>query len=114
MADNDLETRMTWLLERVPDDLRPLAVKYGPVVVRWTAEELWAWIELLAAGKWQEAYGKVLAGMGSPDLLHEWTALLADWAQANVETKARRDVVKEAATAVLLGLLRVALIAVGL
>jgi len=114
MAETDLQDRLNALVDKVPEPFRPLAVKYGPVLLKWTAEELWAWIELLAAGKWQEAYGKVLKDMGNPDLLHEWTALLTEWADANIENKDRRNIIKEASTAILLGLLRVALIAVGL
>lgn len=109
-----IRQRLDDLIARAPAELRPLARQYGPTLAAWTAEELWDWIDLLMRGRWQEAHETLLAGMSEGDLLEEFRNLTAELAAANIDQARKRHLLTEAATAVLRGVLVLAVSLVGL
>lgn len=96
---------MAALLEKVPDALKPVAIQYGPALLKMSIEELWAWIALLIRGKKQEAYLAVLEKMDSVELLHEWDGLNERWDAANAENRAMKELQTAALNALLQALL---------
>ena len=102
------------LIQRVPEPWRPVVSRYGPALLKMSADELWAWIELLLAGRDEQAYRAVLARMDESDLLAEWDSLAGQWQSANEAAARRRDTQARAVQAVLHVLLTAALAMVGL
>ena len=102
------------LIAKLPDELRPLAIKYGPVVMAWSAAQAWAWVELLAAGDWQTAYRTLVEGLPDVRLAEEWAAVNADLAGANIRAAASAAFFREACMGILGGVLRMVLLTVGL
>ena len=101
------------LTAKVPEPWRPVVARYGPALLAMSAEELWAWVELLLAGRDDQAYRAVLARMEGADLLAEWDRLAGQWQSANEANARRRDTQARAVTAVLHVLLTAALSMVG-
>lgn len=122
MPDNDLtevidttiKDRLDQLIDKAPAHLKPLAIQYGPALVQWTTEELWQWIDLLARGKWEEAQASLLASLDEPDLLAEFESINEDMADANVINAQQRSMMRDAAIAILKGVMVIALAMVGL
>lgn len=102
------------LLEKVPENLRPVVAKYGPVLVKMTADELWAWIELIINGKTQEAIDRVMGAADNEELLDVGADLSNRWAAADKANASKLALQKQAALAILQVLLGVALAMVGL
>ena len=102
------------LLDKVPEEFRPVVAEYGPALLKMSAEELWAWIDLLARGDCDEAYRAVLAQMEGADLLAEWAKINGRWQDANKANADRLDLQRRALLAVLQVLLTAALAMVGL
>ena len=102
------------LLARVPEPWRPVAAKYGPAIVKMTADEFAAWIDLLLRGRTYEAWEAVLKGLGNADLLAAWQEVGSKWDEANARNAARLALQREACMAVLKVLLAAALAAAGL
>lgn len=102
------------LLENTPEQWRPLVAQYGPALVRMTAQEFCAWLELLIAGDVYEACRAVFAGLGEDELLAKWQSVAAKWDDANARNAEQMALQKQAALAVLRVLLAAALAAVGL
>ena len=107
-------TPLEELLGKVPEGLRPIAVQYGPALLAMTADEVWAWIELLIQGKTAEAYADVIDRLSPSEKLDMMAADLAKWEELNVANAAKVGLQKEAAMAVLKALLTIALAMVGL
>ena len=101
------------LKEKLPDELEPWATDYGPALLKMGADGLRAWIQLLAAGKWQEAYAALLAGMSNAELSSEATKLIADWKAQNAKNADAMDLQKSATIAILRVCLTLALAALG-
>ncbi len=102
------------LLQKVPEDFRPVAARYGPALLAMSAEELWAWIALLVNGQHDTAYRAVLAKLDETALLAEWDALSDRWSEANTDNAASLALQRAAVLATLRVLLTVALAMVGL
>ena len=102
------------LLQKVPEAWRPVVAEYGPALLTMSAEELWAWIRLLLAGREDQAYRVILERMDSDDLLAEWDKLSQRWQDANQRNAERVALQKEALLAVLRVLLSAAAALVGL
>jgi len=102
------------LIQRVPEPWRPVVSRYGPALLKMSADELWAWIDLLAGGRDDAAWRAVLARMDADELLAEWDRLAEKWQSANEANARRRDTQAAAAAAVLHVLLTAALAMVGL
>lgn len=102
------------LVEKTPPQLRPLVVKYGPALLKMTAEEFCAWIEMLVLGRTFEAWKALVEKLDSPGVAVAWKDLAAQWDQANQRNAERLDLQKQAAMAVLKVLLSAALAMVGL
>ena len=102
------------LIEKVPAQFRPVAARYGPALLKMSADELWAWIELLIRGDATAAYRAVLSRMDGDDLVGEWDRLGAQWAETNADNAARLAIQRAAVLATLRVLLTVALAMVGL
>jgi len=105
---------MDELLAKVPEPFRPVVAKYGPALAGMTAEELWAWIELLVRGRTAQAYEALARRLGDEDLLAAMASNAAAWEQANAANAARLELQREAALAVLRAMLTAALALVGL
>lgn len=98
------------LLGALPADLKPIALKYAPVVQTWTIEEIWAWIDMLTTDQ-AAAYQKLLKGLPDANeaLLAQWDAQIKDMAQINIKHSARKKVAAEAMGAVLNAILQMLL-----
>ena len=102
------------ILEALPAQWRPVAGKYGPALMQMSVDGLWDWVELLSAGRDDEAYRRLLEKMPPGDLLAEWNTVETAWAKANRGAAGRGALVRQAAGAVLQVLLAAALIRLGL
>jgi hypothetical protein len=102
------------LIAKVPEKFRPVAVEFGPALIKMGQAEVMAWIILLAKGKTDEAYKQILANLPNADILAEWSALNESWTTANAAESANRDVVRRAGAMVLQVLVTIAATAVGL
>lgn len=102
------------LKSRLGEELRPLVDKYGPAFLEMSKAEVVAWIDLVANGKAAEAWEAVLAKLPNAGLLDAWKRLDGDWALANREEAARRELARRAGMEILKVLLMVAVAAVGL
>ncbi len=102
------------LVQKVPERFRPVAARYGPALLKMSADELWAWIDLLIRGDATAAYRSVLSRMEGADLLAEWDRVGQQWAEANAENAARLEMQRAAVLATMRVLLTVALASVGL
>ncbi len=109
-----LEQALRGLIEKAPDSLRPLAVRYGPVLLNWSYDELWAWIELASLGKWQEAQTALLRQLSDGDLVAELEAINLGMAEANINNKQEKELLQQATIAILRGVLSLVLLMVGL
>jgi len=102
------------LKAQIPSEFVPWAETYGPAFLAMTAEEVKAWIELLAMGDVMKAYKEVLEKLPNAELLSAWTTINAEWQSANEKNAARIELQKEAAIKILGILLTIAAAAVGL
>ena len=107
-------TPLEKLLGKVPEGLRPVVVQYGPALLAMSAEEVWAWVQMLVEGKTAEAYANVINTLSPSDKLEMMAADLAKWDTLNVANAAKVGLQREAAMAVLKALLTIALAMVGL
>jgi len=101
------------LIQKVPEQFRPVAARYGPALLAMSTADLWAWVQLLIEGQSQAAYAAVLRRMENPDLLAEWDNLNDQWKEANAANAASKALQKEAVLAVLRVMLTMALALVG-
>ena len=102
------------LKSKLPMELQPWAITYGPAFLAITAEELQEWLQFIIAGDIYKAYGDVLAKLPNTALLSEWTKINASWQEANVKNKAQNDLAKSAMLGLMKILLAIALASVGL
>ena len=103
------------LLAKTPDEFKPLVAEYGPALVKMTADEFAAWIKLLIDGKTPAAWAAIMAKLdGGAAVVDTWQSLDTAWAKENDANKARIELQKAAAMAVLKILLGIVLAAVGL
>lgn len=104
----------TELLDKVPEPLRPAVAKYAPALAAMSAEELWAWIELLVKGRNREAMDALASRLANDELLTAMHANEQAWQAANKDNASRLALQREASLAVLRALLTAALALVGL
>jgi len=102
------------LLDKLPEAWRPVAAKYGQALVRMTAEEFVAWVELLVCGRTKEAWTAVMGRMEDPDMLAAGQSLADEWDEANRANAEKLQLQRDACMAVLRVLLAAALAGVGL
>ena len=102
------------LLDKTPDQFKPVVQRYGPALVVMTAEQFCEWLELLLLGKTYDAMAAIYERLPNADLFAAWQANAADWDAANLAQAARLQLQRDAAMAVLKVLLAVSLAAVGL
>ena len=103
------------LLAKTPEQFRPVVTEYGPALIKMTIDEFAAWLKLLIEGKGPEAWAALMAKLDTQQaVLDEWNNLGVAWDKANEANKARMDLQRTAAMAVLKVLLAVMLAAVGL
>ena len=102
------------LLKRVPESFRPVIARYGPALVKMTAEEFAEWLRLLLLGRTWEAWQNLVGKLDDDAMVMAWKNLDEQWAKANTAEAARWNLQRRAAMAVLQVLLTAALAAVGL
>jgi hypothetical protein len=102
------------LLEKTPEQLRPIVRKYGPALAAMTAQEFCDWLELLILGRDDEAWLTLLAKADNRGLLEAWKTAAASWDAANTDNARSLQLQKEATLAVLKVLLGASLAWVGL
>jgi len=102
------------MLQRVPEHFRPIVAKYGPALIKMTAEEFCAWLDLLAQGKSFEAWRALVEKLDRAELLESWRKLMDKWDEANARNADRLALQRQAIMAVLKVLLGAALAMVGL
>ena len=107
-------TTIEQLTERLPEEFQPVAVLYGPVLLKMAHDELWDWIELMAGGDTENAYRTLLGRMPGGDLLKELDKLSEEWGEANETNSQRINIQRDASLAVLRVGLQMAMILVGL
>jgi len=108
--DIDL-SKLQALLDKLPDNLKPIAEEYGPALIDMTAKELWAWIMLFVNLEHEEAYRTILSRMTEDDIMAEWDKKLESWVTANKENAIAIAIQKSATLAVLDALLQIAFVA---
>lgn len=59
------------LIAKLPDEFKPMAEKYGSIVLEAAQEDVTEWIGYITQGNWQEAYRFVAMNMTTSDLLDE-------------------------------------------
>lgn len=102
------------LVEKLPDQLKPVGREYGPALLKMSTDDLWNWIKMLIQGRKQEAYQEVLEKTDSALLANEWEKLNAEWAEANKQNAADLAIQKEALNVLLKALLAIAVSLIGL
>lgn len=102
------------LLPYIPEELRPLALQYAPILVAMGQEELWAWVKRLVNGDYEAAYRTLLERMDNPDVLAEGERQVNAWKDANTREAERRDFFKSVALDALKVLLAILAAAVSL
>lgn len=102
------------LLKQVPDEWQPVVIEYGPIMLKWSHEELWAWIELIIRGDTQMAYRKLLMETDNNGILAAWDDVNAEWEAANRKNERKMELQRDAAMAVMKVVLGIALALVGL
>jgi len=102
------------LVERVPPEWQPVVRKYGPALLRMSADELWDWVEMLIQGNEYEAYRRLLQRLDNQQLAEAMQAALSSWRDANEENYRRLQLQRSALGAVLRVMLSTAIVAVGL
>ena len=88
--------------------------EYGPAMLKMTTEEALNIIELLASGKEMDAWGLVLEKKSGADAVADAMAITASWNDANKANAESLALQKKALTALLSGILTIALALVGL
>lgn len=97
------------LLAKVPAELRPVALEYGPALLKMTAEStIYSWLSLIAAGKTREAYKLVVKNMPNAELFAEAEKIDGEWYTANASNNAMIKTRDEAIAMVLKALLTMA------
>ena len=102
------------LIAKAPPELRPIVAKYAPALVKMSAEEFCAWLDLLVLGKTYEAWEALLTAQDDAGLLEAWRDVGGRWDEANARNAERLALQRQAAMAVLKVLLAVVLAGVGL
>jgi len=95
------------LTSKVPDSLKPIATQYGPALLQWSSDKLWAWICLVQKGEYVSAYSQVVKSLNATQLNDEWAKLNADWSSANAENASSVALQKEATVAIVKAILSV-------
>jgi len=104
------------LLSKTPEPYRPIVRRYGPLLLEWTMDEVWSFIEDLVKGRTKEAWERVMEAL-SDDMtafLAAGTALIEDWDAENTANRARMAMQRTAILAILQVLLAACLALVGL
>lgn len=101
------------LKAKLPTELQPWAIQYGPAFLAMTAEELQAWLWLIINGDVYKAYADLVAKLPNADLLAEWDKINTSWQEANVKNKAKNDLAKTAFMGLMKILLTIGLAAAG-
>jgi len=102
------------VLSKVPEKWRPVVAQYFPALAAMTAEEIWAWIQLILDGNTAEALAKIVPSLSKAEFLANFEAQDAAWAVANAGNAQKMALQREAWSAVLRILLATALAMVGL
>jgi hypothetical protein len=63
------------LVAQLPEEFRPMAQKYGSMILEAAQEDVTEWIGYITEGNWQEAYRFVAMNMTTSDLLDEQTRI---------------------------------------
>ena len=101
------------LADKVPAPFAPWVADYGPVFLKWTAEDFKRWLELLISGDWQEAYGQLVNSMDHAGRISEWGKINAELKTVNADNAARMDIQRQAALTFLKIALAIGLAAFG-
>ena len=107
MTLEELKTKMTGLSDE-------FLAEYGPILLKMSTAEALSLISLIASGKEVEAWALVLAQKTGPDALAEAQAMTVSWNEANRANADSLALQKKAITAILGGVLSIALAMVGL
>lgn len=59
------------LIEKLPEEYQEIAYRYTALLLDMGFEELQAWVEMIAAGKWQKSYESLIAKMPTDEILIE-------------------------------------------
>lgn len=94
--------------------LTPIIQKYGPTLATMGTDELYQWLMLVADGDPFTAYAAIVSKMDAQAATDEWSVLNAKWQAANVSNAAVAQAKHDAATALLGGLVKIALSLVAL
>jgi hypothetical protein len=103
------------LIAKLPTGLQPLATLYAPMIVTWSAEQVMAWVNLVAAGNIEAAYAQVLKAMPVQAAVDQGaTVVEQSWKAANEASAKVVATVRTAVAAVVGVVLSLALAMVGL
>ena len=102
------------LIAATPDDFKPIVQTYAPLLLEWTQQEVWSWINDLANHRTDEAWAKIMGDMPSGALLEEGENIVDTWDALNKANSDRMKTQRAAAMAIMQVLLGAALALVGL
>ncbi len=112
MSEPTINEKVQQLIGKLPPEFKHIAEKYGPIVVQWGKDELWAWIELLSHNP-TAAYEQLVNSLPESSLPAEWASHIEAMADLNISSSAKVAVMKEAGSAIAGVVLRMALAVVG-
>jgi hypothetical protein len=105
-------------IDELKDSLKGVSVEfineYGPTLLTMSKAELLDLVELIASGKELEAWGQIVAQQSGSEALSEAKAITSAWNEANAANAASIALQTKAITALLGGVLTIALALVGL
>lgn len=81
------EQSIDWsdFIQKLPEELRPLAEKYATGLTDLTTKEICAWIDLVLSGDTKQARLTAFRRLSADDLLSAGDSILDDWQSANEE-----------------------------
>lgn len=100
-----IQTKLDEIIANGPDELKPLAVKYGPLILTWSLAEAKAWVELMLLGKFAEAQRILVERLPAEGRLSEYESIVQEIMTANIASKEQRDDLKELGMDLLKGVL---------
>jgi len=109
-----IDEKLGDLIEKLPEEIKPWVITYGPIFLKMTQEELKAWIDYILKGDLFAAYSALVEALPAEGLMNEWDKIKGEWTAANIKNVEKMDLQKSAIVGFLKIMLMVALAAVGL
>ncbi|HUX01396.1 MAG TPA: hypothetical protein VMY35_10505 [Phycisphaerae bacterium] len=90
-----MSTDLSNILDKVPEELRDLAERYLPELLKMTQAELTAWLGVVLDGDYEGAYAALLERMDTDKAIAEGEKVEAHWKAQNTAEAERRAFFKK-------------------